>query len=305
MDSSGDSSVATEPRRMLSPELGLLTLGAAILGAVLIVPRASQPVAWPMPHVDFAALKAEAARNEVRRAERAGRPLPHPLRRVGERLRRVGAALFVGELPAGLELGYRRETYADAVRALTGAVAELKAEDREDFLELGALQSELFVKAVHAWQESGAISRDLLELGGDFAQAAGPAWRGPGGQLSLSDRELKLLFRVRFALLTETEDHPNFKPSRDELLAYYGLLLARPPADPAHAASTRDAAILAISALEPGYPADFAHGLVEFELGRFDEAAASFLSAPDKGSWARLRQNALLAARAQAVDDLF
>lgn len=297
---SSDDPVKTGLR--FSAELGLIALGTAVLVAFILLPRASVPVAWPMPHVDFRALRAEAQRSEVRRAERAGRPLSRPLLRVGERLRRLGAALYRGELPQRLELGYRREAFDRASEALLESVGRLKPTDREEWLELCALQSELFVSAVQLWQSEGLVSRDLLELGGDFSAAAGPAWQDEQGRLPFAAGELALLFRVRFAQLTETDAHPEFKPSRDEFLAYYGLLLAHPPRDRAQAAATRHGAVIAISALDPSYPTALAHGLADLERGLFDQAAASLLDAPETGSWAKLRQNALLEAKRRGTE---
>lgn len=281
----------------LSPELWLITLAAIVLGAFILVPRASRAVAWPMPHVDFGELQALTRRNAERHVERAGRPLSRKLLRVGERLRRVGSALYQGPLPVGMELGYRRQGYGDAKAALIEAVAQLKAADREEFCELVTIQTSLFVRAVRSFQATGQVSRDLVELGGDFATSASVAFSDETGRLPFSDEELGLLYRVRLAHLTETEDAPEFQPSRDELLAYYALFLAHPPRDVSQRSLARHAAIQAISALDAKYPADFAHGLADLELGSFESAAAALLAAKENGSWAKLRQNGLLAAR--------
>jgi hypothetical protein len=163
-------------------------------------------------------------------------------------------------------------------------------------LSLRDYQSELFVTAVRSWQQMKAFSVDLVELGGDFVAVAKQAWLEPGGRLPFSDQELKLLFRVRFALVSEALDSPLLGPSRDEMLAYYGLMLTRPPVPREAWSASRMGVVLAIGRQDVSYPVDLARGLVLLDAGRAVPAVSAFDAAPPNGAWARVRQNSLLYA---------
>jgi hypothetical protein len=286
----------------LRGELIAATLAAAVLGAVLVAPRATPAAVLPMPHVDFAALRAAEVQARERVRVQGKKDFPRPVRRVGEKLRRFGAASFVGMLPPRVMLGYVPGTSKAAQAAFISELARLGHQDAEDVLRLRDYQSELFVKSVRAFEESRALSVDLVELGGDFVAVADQAWFEQSGRLVLSDQELKLLFRVRFALVSEALESPLIGPSRDEMLAYYGLLLQRPPVSREAWPASRVGVILAIGKLDPSYPVDFARGLALLDAGSPVAARAAFEAAPARGAWARLRQNSLLYAQELTQD---
>jgi hypothetical protein len=260
----------------LRGELIAATLAAAVLGAVLVAPRATPAAVLPMPHVDFAALRAAEVQARERVRVQGKKDFPRPVRRVGEKLRRFGAASFVGMLPPRVMLGY--------------------------VLRLRDYQSELFVKAIRSWEKTKAVGLDLVELGGDFVAVAEQAWLNEGGLLPFSDAELKLLYRVRFALVSEALDSPLLGPSSAEKLAYFGLMLVRPPVSREAWAASRIGVVRAIGKLDRSYPVEVALGLVLLEAGRPEAAVAAFEAAPHNGAWARLRQNSLLYAHKLIVD---
>ena len=77
-------------------ELGAITVGMALLAALLAVPRAASPGVFPVPLLDVGDARAARARTTslVEQAQREG--LPFETRAVGDALRRFGLALSGG-----------------------------------------------------------------------------------------------------------------------------------------------------------------------------------------------------------------
>lgn len=278
---------------------GAVVVGLAVLTASLAVPRPAVPSIVPMPRHDV----GEARRTEQLDRERATlatrEPLSHGTRLIGETLRRLGAASVSDPRRAQ---GLQRE--------LAGEVRKHVASGRtEELLRLRALQGELFLRAVRDWERTGDVTDELRELGGDFVERArgwtepGHAPSGANGRLVLTDTELRLLFRMRWGTLTGTHRLHPFGPTLNELRHYYGTLLEHPPGDGAQDRLLgRLEAVAALGRIDGTYPADFARGVLLYELGDLAGAAQSFQAharAHGDGPWILLARNHWLAARSQ------
>jgi hypothetical protein len=263
-----------------------------VIAAALAAPRATEPDVLPLPVPDRAVLRAAKQRSDelARLARQNG--LSYDVRAVGEAIRRCGAASVEGQGVPQPVLGEVRM----AMRLARGRRSE------RGLLQLSALQTELFVRATHAFEVSGKPSTDLRELGGDFIDVAKKNGWLDGRRIVLDDDERVALFRIRWTELTGLRSEPAFVPTLDEYRAYYALNL--------HPAAARDAAnterawsvVRALEKRDPRYPAAFARGVLLHRAGRFSEAVEAFrahLAARSDGPWTLRAKNHVLEALAR------
>lgn len=285
------------PRFTLRPQVLALALGATLALGLLAIPRPTRTRIVPLPRVDFQELKRRDA-EDARLREKADFPVH--IRRAGERFRRLGAALWAERAGAPpLAFPYRIESSRVASLELVSEFNALRAEGQSaDLIRLRSLQSELFVRAVRRYEETQELSRELIELGGDFIDIARGSWM-KDGRVTFSDQDLRLLFRVRFGKLTDTHGQGQFGPSPDELLYYHALFLLHPPGADAHSRNSYKLNIVAaLERLEPSYPAGLTRALLLLEQNQPEAAAQALSSAKQTGPWTRIVQNTLLAASA-------
>ncbi len=285
------------PRFTLRPQVLALALGATLALGLIAIPRPNRSRIIPLPPVDF----QELTRLDAQDARlRENTDFPVHIRRAGERFRRLGAALWTERQgPPELEFPYRIESARVASFELVSEFNALRAEGLSaELIRLRSLQSELFVRAVRRFEETGEPSRELIELGGDFIEVARASWI-KNRRVIFSDRDLRLLFRVRFGNLTDTHGQGQFGPSPDELLYYHSLFLLHPPgADALTKNSYQLNVVSALERLEPSYPAALTRALFLLEQNQPEAAAQALSSAKHTGPWARIVQNTLLAASA-------
>jgi hypothetical protein len=316
-------------RHLRGWQAGALVLWLGAIGVALALPRPTAPIVLPVPAVDQEQSQA-ADRAERERAARArAKSLSHSTRLVGESVRRIGAASVRD--PAQSQRLQRE--LARIVRR------ETEAGHTEELLELRALQAELFLEAVRAWERGEDVGDELTELGGDFAatvsrwtrtaeatRSAGgseehgtvahgtPADRpegdaaalvaspaGPRTPLVLRDADLRLLFRVRWGILTGTHRVHPFGPSLNEFRHYYATLLAHPAGTaPPDRHQSQLAVVGALSRIDSSYPAGFARGVLFSHLGDFAAAAQEFeqfARSQGDGPWLLLARNHWLYAK--------
>lgn len=278
--------------RLRAVSVGLL-VGVAALGTFLVTPRPTRPRFVPLPVVDHVAI-ARLDREGVARAVLARETLlPARARLVGEEFRRFNRARARGTFDA-----------AQLERELTEDVRRLIEQDAaRELLDLRALQSELFVQAVHQLLATGKDSEELVELGGEFSKSFTASWLDEDGRSTLDDAHLRLFFRVRWGLVTDTHRLPGFGPTLDEERLYYALLIQRPEApsegDPALRAVARLGYVNALARIDPAYPADLARGIALLDAQRPEEAIIALrahVTGHPTGPWALLARNHLLAA---------
>jgi hypothetical protein len=267
-------------------------VGLTVLAAALAAPRATEPDVLPLPVPDRAVLRVVKQRtDELARAARQN-GLSYDVRAVGEAIRRCGAASIEGKGVPQPVLG--------EVRMAMRLARERRSE--RGLLQLSALQTELFVRATHAFEVSGKPSTDLHELGGDFILVAKKNGWLDGRRIVLDDDERATLFRIRWTELTGLRSEPPFVPTLDEYRAYYALNLR--PARERDAVGTERAfaVVRALEKRDPSYPAAFARGVLLHRAGRFSEAVEAFrahLAARPDGPWTLRAKNHVLEALAR------
>lgn len=291
-------------------QLGVLSVGIAGLAALLAVPRPVAPDVLPLPTVDRRE-QARTIQNEGARALAAERrELPFDVRAVGEALHRYGAANYTGD-------STNMERELGELRVATGRA--LKRYGPELLLQLRAVQTQLFLRALSHWEGTGQVDSELRELGGNLLdKARRSGWIASDHRLLMSSGQRRTLFRIRWDGLTGLLKRYPFAPSLDEWRVYYRFLLEHPEAPPgspkggpelARALLTeRQAYVLALTRRDPYYPAALARGVLAYQLERFDDAAREFrayLGGHADGPWRLRVQNYLLAAllRARASGD--
>jgi hypothetical protein len=263
----------------------------AVVAALLAIPRAVAPRELPLPTVD----RRELLRFERVEADRLARaektPLPYLVRAAGDALRRFGAA-EAGRTDANT-LEARRADFSEAVRA---------ARERHGdglLLDLRAVQTALFVRAVDGLGGRRAPDREALELGGAFvARGEEMGWMD-GGRMRLETDEAACVFRVRWNSLAGVLETRPFSPSFNEWRLYYRALLGHTPPGSPELSGYVDALVKHDSE----YPALLARGIVAYWDNRFDEATeliAGHLARHPTGAWRLRAQNYLLAAYERA-----
>lgn len=283
-------------------ELGAATLAIALLAALLFVPRAVAPDAFPLPDLDRPALAHQRAADEARARAALATPLPFDVRRVGEAFRQYGVATI--ERDTVLVAGQRREL----ARAVSLALERLGP---EPLLSLRAVQTWYFQRALSRWEATGEQDADLRELGGDFlSHAELSGWVTAPHTLELSSAERAALFRMRWTELTGLRDTLPFSPTLDDYREYYRLLLEHPEGPFGQGGDERRDRVRrrlgyveALARRDPSYPAELARGVLLFDLGTYPESAealrAHLLRHPS-GPWTLRAQNYLRAALQEA-----
>jgi len=281
-------------------ELALVTVTMALLAAVLALPRPVEPHHLPEPELDPRRV-ADMARTEAERAQRVrDTPLPYGIRATGEAFRAVGAATFRNDEDV-------TETLTKLTRTARVALSE---HGPEALLNLRAIQCELFLAALGAWEATGIVDAELVELGGTFlGKARSSQWLDDSGRLALKRHERSILFRVRWGLLTGLGKAHPFKPTLAEWRVYYAFLLRHPEAPTRGSSGARVdqqlAYVNALARVDPSYPADYARGVLLYRGGRHTEAARAFgrhLQLHPNGPWTLRARNFWLATRGADPD---
>lgn len=292
---SGSRTTSGIARHFEGWQLGLLAVGVAVCALWLALPRPVEPVLVPLPEVDREVIAR--ARSEERAlaldAERA--PLPFELRAVGELLRRHGARTAKHDAQGA------HEAREDARQLI------LQVERRsglQGLRRLRAVQTELFLRALTGFSERAPRTRELEELGGDFAQKAKRSgWLDAEGKLRLSEDELFVLFRVRWTELAGKLSSPALRPRLDEFRLYYRVLLEHPGGGSSRDRDERRlAAVGALARIDSEFPRALAEGVLLYRLGLRERAMAAFsahLAAHGDGPWALRAKNYALATLAQ------
>jgi hypothetical protein len=266
---------------------GSIAIGAALLA----IPRSVPPRELPLPAVDRGAL-SRFERVEAERLARAEtKPLPYLVRAAGDAFRRFGDAESKPSDATTLEA--RRQDFFDAV-----SVARTRYGD-DLVLELRAVQTALFVRAVERLRSERAPEQDALELGGAFVVRGEEMGWADGGRIRLEADEAACVFRVRWNGLAGLLETRPFSPSFNEWRLYYRTLLG-------HASPGSPALSGYVDALvkhDSEYPALLARGIIAYWDERFPEATELFaqhLASHATGPWRLRAQNYLLAAYERA-----
>jgi hypothetical protein len=249
----------------------------------------------PLPVIDRAQLRQVEAAEVARAKTVENGSLTNEVRAVGEQVRRIGAALAA---PISPDPRLVEQVQLDA--------NSLAQKSPDALLALRALQAELFLQAVRAWETSHEVSQELRELGGPFSALAQSAWLDEAGHLTLEPDELRLLFRIHFGRLTGLHGLPPFGPSLEESRRYYGTHLRHPLAprgDPVAQSLAQLPFAAALGNIDPEYPAALAVGILLLRAGDPLSAAPqleTYLRAQPNGPWSQVAQNSQLLAIRQS-----
>jgi len=275
-------------------ELGLLTVGMVLTFSLFALPRASLPMTLPLPRVDRSEAQRSATRDRelAARAEQSG--LPFEVRAVGEAIRHFGRAVSHGT-DAGHDVDDVRERMKAVVAKGQGAL----------LLELRAVQTQYFLRALAQFERERKPNTELQELGGDFlGHAQRNGWVGSDGHFLGDEATRRVLFQLHWAELIERRGTFPFSPTLNEWRLYYRFLLLHPEpertplADNEGAANTaRLRVINALSRKDPEYPAFFARGYLFDRLGDAEATAIAYrahLGQHESGPYALLARNYLI-----------
>lgn len=285
--------------------LGFVAL--TVSGAMVVIPRPTYPQVLPLPVVDTAQIRARE-KEEVKRAlSVADGSLDKEARAIGEQFRRLGRTLATEHVVTGPRLDVLRKDARDllARKASAAPLGQNGTPSGKDaLLSLRALQGQLFLDAVAAFESTGEPNDDLKELGGPFHAIARQSWLKDGKML-LNDDELRLLFRVHWGKLTGLYGVEPFGPSLEELRRYYFTNLVHPPGvsgDFLTQTSSQIEFVRALGKVESSYPAALAEGILQLRLGQpvlaLENLEAHLAEHPD-GEWTHLARNHLILASRQ------
>lgn len=265
-------------------QAGVVAVGVAAVGLLLAVPRAVAPEELPLPRIAERELVEARAREDRRAAALAARTTgahdaeTFDLRLAGDLLRQIGRADRDKDRDRMAALRERLMTALVIVRRNPGL-------GDESLAELRAFQEKAFLAELARWEVTGEVRDELVEVGGDFlGLAERSAWISGTHRLVADDAVRGALFRKRFGEITGLREGI-FALTATEQRHLLAFLLAHPP--PGGAGPPIDDATLRaratdqwllrkvdeLSALDPGYPAAFARGVLFFRLG--DPAAAA------------------------------
>ncbi len=273
-------------------QLAVVSVGIALLGALLGVPRAAAPDVLPRPAIDYPAVRQELRLESERARAAEDSLLPYDVRAVGELMRRYGAAAAADE-PALAD--------GDLTR-LRGRVEVARRRSGDKLLlRLRAVQSRMFQRALLRWEATGEVDSDLQQLGGDFLRKARHSgWIAPPHRLLMNRAERSVLFRIRWSGLAKLLQTFPFSPTLDDWRVYYGFLLAHPEGDGgAQRLDNQLSYVEALAKRDPSYLSALARGVLYYRLGRYRAATTalqSHLKAHPDGAWTLRARNYLAAA---------
>ncbi|MEZ4223552.1 MAG: hypothetical protein R3B13_21570 [Polyangiaceae bacterium] len=247
-------------------QIGVVVVGLALVGVVFGVVRPAPPDRLPLPYVDLRELARHAREDDARMRQVEATPLSFEVRAIGEAVRRYGSAVARKDVDGAV----------GTLREARGMTRELRAKHGDEgLLLLRAVQTRLFLDALHRFEQSGNEDDELVELGERFVdKARAAAWLRPDGTLLQTVDERRVMFRIRWAELLGLRQEARFMPTANELRAYYAFLLAHPEKDtPAEA---RIALVTATERVDLQYPGLFARGVLFYRAGRYDLAEQAF-----------------------------
>jgi hypothetical protein len=273
-------------------QLAVVSVGIALVGALVAVPRAAAPDVLPRPVVDHPEVERELRVEGERALQAEEEILPYDVRAAGELMRRYGDAAAADE-PVRAERGL-------GDLRVQAAVARRRAGDKL-LLRLRAVQSRLFQRALLRWEATGAADDDLRQLGGDFLRKArASGWIAPPHRLLMSRAERSVLYRIRWSGLSGLLETYPFTPTLDDWRVYYGFLLQHPEGRDEHERTRNQLSyVTTLEEHDPSYLSALARGVLFYRLGHYSAAAQALRAHLDKhpdGAWTLRARNYLAAA---------
>ena len=287
----------------------LLLAGSAV---ILAIPRSVEPRELPEPIVDWVALGHTMGQDDRWAQEAEAAELDVDVRAVGRELRAYNSA-------ASKQL---EQEFVESRFRVVEATAKALRRSEPELLQLRAYQTTRFVQELRAWQQTGTLSNELQELGGDFVpMLERNRWcRGPSRELVMDEPVIRVLFKKRWNDITGA-DAGVFQLTLDEQRLRYRFFMRYPllprkvrseemddDAVRAYEDHARSKLVERLATVDPSFPADLARGVLLYGSKRYGPAAESFrrhLAASPDGPYALRAQNYLKASLDKLNQGLF
>ena len=291
--------------------LALIPALVGVLLALLLFPHASPPDDVPLPDLDTRKLAAIEHADDARARHAEATPLPAEVRALGDAMRAFDTTEAKDPPHA---------PWPDLRRAVDEARATALEKGDDAVLDLRAVQLARFLDEVRTWRKTGKESPELDALAGGFVRRMTMTGWIKDGALAASDRELRVMFKLRWNAVARLDAVPAFAPTLDEMRAFYMFDLLHPhPTQAARdtlAAARKNAKTRAdcdalaageqiaaeqwrldkidkLARIDPSYPAAYARGVALYRTAKFDESARAF------EDWLRLHPDGPLTIRAR------
>lgn len=300
--------------------LAVIPVTAALLAALLIMPRAAAPEDVPLPRVDAKALEAVRKDDVDRAASARTTRLPGEVLAVGSALRELNRAQV--ENQPGEVVGLARTALEHAF----GIVASDRAKAVDSLRTLRAVQLEGFLAEVEKFEATGKSTEELELLAGPFLDHMALAGWLVRGKILLDEPARRAAYKLVWNALIGADRLTDLKLSLDEQRALYTFYLTHPHAAEAQRMayenmrrlSTNDSEcnkaiaqekvdieqwridkIRRLGELDRSYPTTYALGVAYYREARYDlsiEAFRSWIAAHPDGELSLRARNHMMAA---------
>lgn len=201
--------------------LALVPVVVCLLFGALLMPRATVPDDVPLPVVDERALAALEAEDDARQRQVDEAGLSAEVRALGSDLRAFHELQAEGAHDMARLLEAKDRVYASRARVVAGDGIELVR-------KLFAVQLAKFRAEVAAFRGTGEESLELRSLSGTFLARMRSAGWVKGRDVSLTDAEIRVLYKSMWTLDVGLEGDASFGLSLDEKRVLYRLFLRSP-----------------------------------------------------------------------------
>jgi hypothetical protein len=273
--------------------LAAVPIAVALVLGVLLLPRRGIPDEVPVPIPNGRELERVATRDRDLAQEARRDLLPSAVRSLGSAIRAYHVIEAGGE---ARDLGKAR---SDVDAAL---IAARPAGD-DALLRLRAVEVESFLEELRGFESTGIESDEIAALAGAFVRSMKSAGWCEGHTLIPDESARRAMFKQMWNAFVGLETASAFALSLDEQRALYSLFLSHPHPSPAtretldqsrrgaHDAKAcqmvaegervatetwRLERIARLAAIDPSYPAEYAHGVASFRRGDYTTAARDF-----------------------------
>jgi len=292
--------------------LALIPAAVGVLLALLLFPHDTPPNDVPLPDLDTRRVSAVERDDDARAARAEKTPLPVEVRALGEALRAFDTTEAKDPPHA---------PWPDLRAAVDEARARALEKGTDAILDLRAVQLEHFLVEVEKWRKTGQASPELDAVAGGFLRRMTITGYVKNGVLLLGDRELRVMFKLRWNAVARFEAVPAFQPTLDEMRAFYMFDLLHPhPSESARetlaaarktARTQADCDALAVgeriaseqwmldkidrlARIDASYPASYARGVALYRATKFEDSARAFQE------WLRAHPEGPLTLRARS-----
>lgn len=303
--------------------LALVPVGMAAIMLALVMPRSAAPHDVPLPAVDARALARIERDDSARAAAARETRLPDEVLAVGTAFRAFQRKQATA---AGADEIMAARTTLDHTLGLLVGDGRDRAAAFDRLVSLRAVQLESFLAEVARFEATGAVSDELVDVGGAFIERMRSAGWVDGQRVLLTPAERRATFKIVWFTIVGSGSIPTLSPTLDEQRALYTLYLTRPHAPEAQRASfavqRRDATtaedcarvdlherlaaeawradkIKRLGEIDPTYPTAYALGIAHYRAARYDQSVDAFrawLEAHPDGPYALRARNHLKAA---------